>query len=200
MLEYGTTSEQLGAVAIACREHANLTPHAHDAVPGQMTMDDYLAVAHDLDAATRLYDFCSLESGRRLRVVVITSAERAKDLAKPPVLIRAVAEQATPPDRRSRQDAFPCRHPQRHDRPWRVARAGETLWKRAGVGPHEMDTAQLYDCFTISVILQLEAYGFCAKGEGGPFVSQRHVRSAKAARCRLNTGGGHPCLKATSTA
>jgi len=68
-------------------------------------------------------------------------------------------------------------------------RAGETLWKRAGFGPADVDVAQLYDCFTISVILQLEAYGFCARGEGGPFAASGAIR--RDGSLPINTGGGH---------
>jgi acetyl-CoA acetyltransferase len=182
MLEYGTTPEQLGAVAMACREHANLTPHAQ-MQSRPMTMDDYLT-SRMISTPLRLYDFC-LESDGAC-AVVITSAERAKDLAKTPVLIRAVAGGA-PPDRRP-GEMFPVvTRKDMTDLGGR--RAGETLWKRAGVGPHEMDTAQLYDCFTISVILQLEAYGFCGKGEGGPFAASGAIRQGGA--LPINTGGGH---------
>jgi len=182
MLEYGTTAEQLGAVALACREHANRTPHAQmQSKP--LSMDDYLG-ARTISTPLRLFDFC-LESDGAC-AVVITSAERAKDLAKPPVLIRAVAGGA-PPDRRPGM-MFPV--VTRNDiTDLGGRRAGETLWKRAGVGPQEMDIAQLYDCFTISVILQLEAYGFCAKGEGGPFAASGAIRQGGA--LPINTGGGH---------
>ena len=182
MLEYGTTAEQLGAVAITCREHANKTPHAQ-MQSKTMTMDDFLS-ARMISTPLRLYDFC-LESDGAC-AVVITSAERAKDLKKPPVLISGVAGGA-PPDRRAgmmfpvvtRQDITDLGG----------RRAGETLWKRAGIGPSEIDIAQLYDCFTISVILQLEAYGFCARGEGGPFAASGAIRHDGS--LPINTGGGH---------
>jgi len=67
--------------------------------------------------------------------------------------------------------------------------AGEKLWKRAGVGPSDMDCAQIYDCFTISIILQLEAYGFCARGEGGPFAESGAISFGGA--LPINTAGGH---------
>jgi acetyl-CoA acetyltransferase len=182
MLEYGTTAEQLGAVAMACREHANQTPHAQ--MHGKaMSLDDYLA-SRMISTPLRLFDYC-LESDGAC-AVVITSAERAKDLPKPPVLIRAVAGGA-PRDHRpgmmfpvvSRQDMTELGGRQ----------AGAELWRRAGVGPEEMDIAQIYDCFTISVILQLEAYGFVGKGEGGPFAASGALR--KGGQLPINTGGGH---------
>ena len=182
MLEYGTTAEQLGAVAMACRENANKTPHA--IMHGKpMSMDDYLA-SRMISTPLRLFDFC-LESDGAC-AVVITSTERAKDLRKPPVTIRAVAGGA-PLDARAGM-MFPV--VSRHDMTELGGRAaGERLWKRAGVGPADMSIAQIYDCFTISVILQLEAYGFCGKGEGGAFVESGAIRSTGS--IPINNGGGH---------
>jgi acetyl-CoA acetyltransferase len=182
MLEYGTTSEQLGAVAMTCREHANQTPHA--IMHGKpMGLDDYLA-SRMISTPLRLFDFC-LESDGAC-AVVITSAERARDLARPPVLIRAVAGGA-PLNHRAGM-MFPV--VTREDMTELGGRqGGETLWRRAGVGPQEMDIAQIYDCFTISVILQLEAYGFCGKGEGGAFVESGAIKQNGS--LPINTGGGH---------
>ena len=84
---------------------------------------------------------------------------------------------------------FPAAHPRRHHRAGRRPRRRK-LYRRAGLGPGEMDVAQIYDCFTISVILQLEAYGFCAKGEGGPFAASGRA-SSSAGALPINTGGGH---------
>jgi acetyl-CoA acetyltransferase len=182
MLDYGTTPEQLGEVALACRDHANRTPHAQ--MGGKpMTMDDYLG-SRMISSPLRLFDYC-LESDGAC-AVVITSAERARDLRKPPVLIRAVAGGA-PRDHRVGM-MFPV--VTREDMTELGGRqAGAELWRRAGVGPEEMDIAQIYDCFTISVILQLEAYGFCGKGEGGPFAASGALR--KGGALPINTGGGH---------
>jgi acetyl-CoA acetyltransferase len=182
MVEYGTTPEQLGAVALACREAANLTPHAQMR-DRQMTMADYLG-SRMISTPLRLFDFCMESDGAC--AVIITSTERARDLPKRPVAIRAVAGGA-PPDLRvgmmfpviSREDITDLGG----------RRAAETLWKRAGVGPGEIDIAQIYDCFTISVVLQLEAFGFCAKGEGGPFAASGALRRDGA--LPINTAGGH---------
>ena len=182
MIEYGTTAEQLGAVALACREHANQTPHAMMR-DRRLTMDDYLA-SPMVSSPLRLFDFC-LESDGAC-AVVITTAERAKDLPQPPVLIRAVAGGA-PEDLRPGM-MFPV--VTRKDPTELGGRAaGAELWRRAGVGPNEVDVAQIYDCFTISVILQLEAYGFCEKGEGGAFAASGALK--KGGRLPINTGGGH---------
>jgi acetyl-CoA acetyltransferase len=69
------------------------------------------------------------------------------------------------------------------------ATAAATLYRRAGVGPGEIDVAQFYDCFTITVLLQLEDYGFCAKGEGGGFAASGAID--KGGRLPINTSGGH---------
>lgn len=182
MAAYGTTQEQLGAVALACRAAANATPGAQ--MHGQsLTMEDYLS-SRMISTPLRLYDFCLETDGAC--AILITSAERARDLPRHPVLIRATAGGA-PPDHRAGM-MFPVLT--RADMTDLGARrAGETLWRRAGVSPSEVDIAQLYDCFTISVLLHLEAYGFCAKGEGGPFAASGAI--GRDGRLPINTSGGH---------
>lgn len=182
MIEYGTTQEQLGAVAITCRDAANATPHAQMS-DKTLSMEQYLS-AREISTPLRLFDFC-LESDGAC-AVIITTAERAKDLAKPSVLIRAVAGGA-PSDLRPGM-MFPV--VTRNDMTELGGQAaGKKLWSRAGVGPAEMDCAQIYDCFTISVILQLEAYGFCNKGEGGPFAQSGAI--GYGGKLPINTAGGH---------
>jgi len=182
MLEYGTRPEHLGAVALACREAANATPHAQ--MHGRtLTMEDYLA-SRMVSTPLRLFDFC-LESDGAC-AAVITSAERARDLPRHPVLIRAVAGGA-PPDLRPGMMFPVVSRDDMTDLGGRLA--GEKLWKRAGIGPSEVDVAQIYDCFTISVLLQLEAFGFCGKGESGPFVASGAIR--RDGSLPINTGGGH---------
>jgi acetyl-CoA acetyltransferase len=69
------------------------------------------------------------------------------------------------------------------------AQVAKTLYQRAGMGADEVDVAQVYDCFTITVLVQLEDYGFCAKGEGGPFVQSGAI--GMEGSVPINTGGGH---------
>ncbi|HSV80230.1 MAG TPA: lipid-transfer protein [Ramlibacter sp.] len=182
MIEYGTTAEQLGAVALTCREHANQTPHAqmHDR---PLTMGQYLG-SRMISSPLRLNDYC-LESDGACAVIV-TSAPRARDCRKPAVLIRAVAGGA-PPDPRPGM-MFPVLT--RDDITDIGGRAAaESLWRRAGVGPADIDVAHVYDCFTISVILQLEAFGFCQRGEGGPFAASGAI--GRHGSLPINTAGGH---------
>jgi acetyl-CoA acetyltransferase len=182
MIEFGTTAEQLGGIALACRARANANPAAqmHDRA---LTMEQYLD-ARMIAEPLRLFDFCLETDGAC--AVVVTTAERAADLAQPPALIRAVAQGSIPNPQPGIQ--FPVL--MRESLTTLPARAvAETLYRRAGLGPADVDVAQLYDCFTITVLLQLEDWGFCKKGEGGPFVGAGEIGLGGA--IPLNTGGGH---------
>src|SRR5215218_5883221 len=182
MIEFGTTEKDLGAIAIACRNRANANPQAqmHDRT---LTMDDYLA-ARMIARPLRLFDFCLETDGAA--ALIVTSAERARDAPNPPALIRAAA-------------AGSLVHPQpgiqfpvvlRDDITTLPGKpTADTLYRRAGLGPSDIDVAQLYDCFTITVLLQLEDFGFCAKGEGGAFVSSGAIELGGS--LPINTGGGH---------
>jgi acetyl-CoA acetyltransferase len=182
MIEYGTTSEQLGAIALACRARANANPHAqmHER---PLTMDDYLD-GRMISQPLRLFDFCLETDGAC--AVVVTTAERAADLAQPTVLIRAVAQGSVADPQPGIQ--FPVL--MRESITTLPARSvAETLYRRAGIGPDDVDVAQVYDCFTITVLLQLEDWGFCKKGEGGPFVADGGIELG--GTIPINTGGGH---------
>jgi len=182
MIEYGTTAEDLGAIALACRARANANPRAQMR-DRTLTMEDYLA-ARTISRPLRLFDFCLETDGAC--AVVVTTAERARDLPRRPALIRAVA-QGSPP---SPQPGimFPVLLRESITTlPGKPTAA--TLYRRAGLGPEDVDVAQLYDCFTITVLTQLEDYGFCAKGEGGPFASSGSLELG--GRLPINTGGGH---------
>jgi acetyl-CoA acetyltransferase len=182
MIEFGTNEKDLGAIALACRARANANPAAqmHDR---ELTMDDYLA-GRMISRPLRLFDFC-LESDGACAVVV-TSTERAKDLKQPPALIRAVAQGSVPSPQPGIQ--FPVLL--RESITTLPAKpTAETLYRRAGLGPSDIDVAQLYDCFTITVLLQLEDWGFCAKGEGGAFASSGEIELGGS--LPINTGGGH---------
>ena len=182
MLEYGTEPEHLGGIAMACRARANNNPLAqmHERT---LTMDDYLA-GRMISAPLRLFDFCLETDGAC--AVVVTSAERAGDLRQPPALIRAVAQGSIPDPQPGIQFPVLMRESLTTLPAKQVA---ETLYRRAGLGPDDVDVAQLYDCFTITVLLQLEDWGFCKKGEGGPFVAAGEIEMD--GTIPINTGGGH---------
>ena len=181
MIEYGTQPEHLGAIALACREHANANPAAQ--MYGKpMTLADYLD-SRPITEPLRLYDYCLETDGAC--AVVVTSAERARD-TRAPVSIRAVAQGGDAGQQPGL--VFPAlMRASLTEQP--SARTAETLYGRAGLGPAEVDVAQFYDCFTITVLLQLEDYGFAAKGEGGPFAASGALRVGGA--LPINTAGGN---------
>ena len=182
MIEHGTTAEQLGAIALACRNRANANPAAQ--MHGRpLTMDDYLA-GRMIARPLRLHDFCLETDGAC--AVVVTAADRAADLRQPPVLIRAVAHGSTANPQFGRMYPVLMRE---SVTTLPAAAVAETLYRRAGLGPADIDVAQLYDCFTITVLTQLEDWGFCAKGEGGPFAASGALELEGA--LPLNTAGGH---------
>jgi acetyl-CoA acetyltransferase len=177
--DHGGTREQLAEVALAFRAHANGNPAAmmHDRV---MTRDDYFA-ARWISEPLCLFDNCLESDGAG--AVVITSAERARDLAKPPVLIHSFA-QSIPKQHQVMTNYFgddPLFGPS-----WACARL---LWEHADVTPPDVDVAQLYDAFSPLVPLSLEGYGFCGRGEGLAFCADGALR-AEGGRLPTNTSGG----------
>ncbi len=161
---YGTTSEQLGMLAVTFREHASRNPRA---VMGSrpLSLEDHQNSPMIADPH-HLFD-CCLESDGACAVVV-TSAERARDLAARPVEILASA-QGTP-----RGYAFgPFSNANISDEIYATGGCealAKRLYARAGLRPSDIDVAQIYDHFTGCVLMQLEDYGFCERGEGGAFI------------------------------
>ncbi len=180
---YGTTSEQLGMLAVTFRAHANRNPRA--VMGGRpMTLEDHQASLMIADPH-RLFD-CCLESDGACAVVV-TSQERARDLAKRPVEILA-SEQGTP-----KGYAFgPFTNANIPDELYATGGCEEManrLWGKAGLGPGDVDVAQFYDHFTGCVLMQIEDYGFCERGEGGPFIESGAL-SCQGGSLPTNTHGG----------
>jgi len=157
---YGTTSEQLGMIAVTFREHAGRNPRA--VMGGRpMTLQDHQASPMIADPH-HLFD-CCLESDGACAVVV-TTQERARDLAKRPVEILA-SEQGAP-----KGYAFgPFTNANIADDLYATGGCQEMagrLWGKSGLGPGDVDVAQIYDHFTGCVLMQIEDYGFCKRGEG----------------------------------
>ena len=172
---YGTTVAQFGEVAVACREHALLNANAVMKKP--ITLEDH-ANSRMISDPFRLLD-CSLESDGGAAIVV-SSAERGADLAARRVLIAGVA--AGHPD-------SPGSITQRPDMTTLgLAKAAKRAFAMAGVTHADIDVTEIYDCFTYAVIRQLEDMGFCAKGEGGPFVEGGRLRLG--GTLPTNTHGG----------
>lgn len=177
MIEHGSTAEHLGAVATAQRAYAHNNPFAMMR-DRPMTMEDYRS-ARFVSEPLRLYD-CCLESDGAL-AVVLTSAARARDLRRPPVLVRAAA-QGIGPEHVVMANYFTA---DPLDTPGRYT-AG-ALWRLAGMSPDEIDVAQIYDAFSPLVVISLEEYGFCKPGEGGPFCAEGNLRPG--GRLPTNTSG-----------
>jgi len=179
MIEFGTTHEQLGAVATTCREHANLNPRAQ-MQHREMSMDDYLHSPWVADPL-RVFDCCLMTDGAC--AVVVTSADRAGDLAQRPVYLSAGGIGTGKANRGGMWSNYWADHSECY-----AKYLSADLYKRAGLGPEDFDVAELYDCFTISVITQLEGFGFCKPGEGGPFCEDGRIGIQ--GELPVNTNGG----------
>jgi acetyl-CoA acetyltransferase len=171
MDRYGTTNDDLGAVAVAERAWANRNPAAqfHDST---LTLDDYHRSRWIVEPF-HLLDCCLVSNGGA--AVIVTSAERARDLRQPPVYLWG----------------FGQGHP--GGDPVDTLTSGAPLAKRtafvmAGIDTADVDVAELYDCYTFTVLVTLEDYGFCPKGESGRFVRDGNI--APGGRLPVNTGGG----------
>ena len=179
MHEYGATSEDFGRVAVADRRHAATNPNAF--FHGRpITLEDHQASRLIADPL-HLLDCCQESDGAV--AVVVTSAERARDLAQPAVTIEAAA-QGSGPDQfvmtsyyRDPVSGLP-----------EMGVVGRELWRQSGLGPGDMDTAVLYDHFTPYVLMQLEELGFCGRGEAPDFVRDGAIEVG--GRLPVNTHGG----------
>lgn len=174
MLQYGTTSEDLAAVALSQRAWASLNPLAQMRTP--LTMDDYHAARVVADPL-RLLDCCLVSNGSV--AVVVTHASRAADLRQLPVYVHGhgQAHRMYPPHAGSEFGLVSG-----------AATSGRAALKMAGLTIEDVDVAELYDCYTYTVLLTLEDYGFCAKGEAGDLV--RSGATAPGGALPVNTGGG----------
>lgn len=182
MAEYGTTEEQLGAIAVECRRRAHTNPNA--LMRGtDLTIDDYLS-GRWISRPLRLYDYCLETDGAC--AVIVTSAERALDSPSGAALISSVTQGSGPNPQGGTMSPTLMRTDYTT---WPSAYVAKTLYERAGLGPEDVDVAQIYDCFTITVLIQLEDYGFCKKGEGGAFASSGAI--GLDGSLPINTGGGH---------
>lgn len=179
MIEYGIKPEQLGEVAVTLRNNAIDNPRAMQRKP--LTMDEYLASRMIVDPF-RLYDICLETDGAC--AVVVTSAERARDMKQKPVYIMGGAYGGG--DQQG-DDLFDCIRWADHSKNYSHFIADD-LWRSAGIGPGDVDIAEIYDCFTYSIFMQLEGFGFCGLGEAGAYVEDGRI--ARGARTPVNTHGG----------
>jgi acetyl-CoA acetyltransferase len=175
MEEYGTTTEQLGAIARAFRRHASLNPQAVMRTP--FTPEEYRA-ARFICEPLRLLDYCLINDGGV--AMILTSAERARDLRKPAVYVRGFSQASA-----LTGSTFPP------DDYWRapMARVAADVYQMAGAGPADMDALMIYDNFTPTVLFSLEGFGFCRPGESGPWVADGKLELGD--EFPTNTSGGH---------
>jgi acetyl-CoA acetyltransferase len=174
MALYGTTSRQLAEIAVACRYHASLNPEAQMRKP--ITIEDHQASRWIVEPL-HLLDCCLVSDGGVC--VIVSSAERAKDLKQPRVLISGMGQGYTTQNL-GREDWWYAPHQKR---------AVQDAYAMAGVTAKDIQVAQLYDNFTPSVLLWLEHGGFCEVGEAGAFVEGGRIRLGGA--LPVNTAGGN---------
>jgi len=178
MHEYGTTREQLAAVAVAARAWANLNPEAF--ARGPLTASDVLA-SRMVSTPLTVRDCCLVTDGGA--AMVMTRADRARHLPKKPVYLLGAAAATTHMNIAAMPDLT---RTAAHD-------SGRRALAMAGFSVADIDVVELYDAFTINTILFLEDLGFCAKGEGGPFVASGAI--APGGTLPVNTnGGGLSCV------
>lgn len=176
MHQYGTTSEQLAAVSVAFRKHASLNPDAVMREP--ITVEDHQR-SKLIVAPLHLLDYCLINDGGC--AMVLTSAERARDLRAKPVYIRGMGQATALRDSNMPPEDF-----------WfaPMQQAAADVLRTADVGRDDLNALMIYDNFTPTVLFSLEGFGFCPRGESGPFV-QGGALELCGGRYPSNTDGGH---------
>ena len=174
MQQWGTTADQLGAIAMACRRHGAANPNAQLRKP--LTLEQYRQSRLIVEPLRR-DDCCLVSDGAA--AVVVTSAKRAAAMGNArAVPILGFGQGQTSWDVALRPDLTTTA----------AAVSARTAFEMAGLAPDDIDVAQVYDCFTICALMTLEDYGFCRKGEGGRFVEGGNVELG--GRLPINTSGG----------
>lgn len=180
--EFGTTAEQLAEVAVTMRNHAALNPRAK--YRNRITVDDVLA-SRMVSSPLHLLDCCLISDGGG--ALVVTSAERARDLRQKPIAVLG-AGQAVRHSGTGHRDIVDIA----------ARQSGAHAFAQAGLTPEDIDFCMIYDSFTITVLATLENLGFCGMGEGGPFVENGAI--GLGGRLPLNPDGGglssnHPGMR-----
>ncbi|CAA9445665.1 MAG: Acetyl-CoA C-acyltransferase [uncultured Rubrobacteraceae bacterium] len=173
MHEYGTTREQLAEVAVAARKWAKLNPKAF--VREDLSVEDVLD-SHMVSSPLSVLDCCLVTDGGG--AVLVTSADRARYLRKPPVYLLGAGEAHWHRNISQMPDLTVSA----------AAESGPRAYQIAKLGPEDVDVAMLYDAFTINTVLFLEDLGLCEKGEGGAFVSESGI--SPGGELAVNTNGG----------
>ena len=177
MIEYGTTEDHFAEVAVTLRAHAARNPNAVMRTP--MTVADHHASRYVAEPL-RVFD-CNIETDGACALIV-TSTERARDMRQRPAIIHAGALAAG--SHHIRLSTLFARNRDEDS----AVRVGRQLWANTGLAPRDVDAFFCYDFFTSFVIMALEDYGFCPRGEGGPFVMGGAL--GLGGRLPTNTNGG----------
>ena len=180
MMEYGVTSEDLARVKVAHSNHASNNPKA--LMKQRVTVDDVVNSRWIVRPCAHLLD-CCLETDNAT-CIIVTSAERAKDLKQQPVYIRAVQGRGTKPGGDFHYQHGPISRVAGHY-------VGPRIFDLADLSHDDIDVTGCYDAFTYTVVLQFEAYGFCEEGEGKDYIKSGIVNLGD--KRPNNTSGGHLC-------
>ena len=180
MMEYGVKSEDLAAIKVTHSNHASNNPKA--LMKHRVTVDDVLNSRWIVRPCAHLLD-CCLETDNAT-CIIVTSAERAKDLKQPPAYIRAVQGRGTKPGGDFHYQHAPITRVAGHY-------VGPRLFELADLTHDDIDVTGCYDAFTYTSLLQFEDYGFCKKGEGKDYVTSGITDLG--GRRPNNTSGGHLC-------
>jgi acetyl-CoA acetyltransferase len=179
MHEFGVTSEDFGRVSVADRKHAATNPNAWF-FEKPITLEEHQASRWIVEPL-RLLDCCQESDGGV--AIVVTNAERARDLKSEPVAVEAAAQGAS-----WDQESMTSYYRDEINGLPEMGLVGRQLWKQAGIGPSDVQTAVLYDHFTPFVLVQLEELGFCKKGEAKDFIRDGNIELGGG--LPLNTHGG----------
>jgi acetyl-CoA C-acetyltransferase len=180
MRQHGITPSTLAKVAVKATKNGSENPNAWRRTP--MTEEQVAGSPMVSDPLTQ-FMFCS--PGEGAVALVLCRADRAREYTDTPVFLDTVSFVTR--HYGSFEVFSPWLAPERADGP--TVEAAKAAFEQAGIGPEDVDVAQLYDCFTITVLMQLEDWGFCAKGEGGPFAASGAL--GLTGSLPINTGGGH---------
>jgi acetyl-CoA acetyltransferase len=178
MHEFGTTIEQLAEIAVSARYNAGLNPDAYYRDP--ITIEDVQSSGMIADPFTKLHCCIRSDGGG---AIVLTHEERARDCANTPIWVLGTGEAISHTTMSEWRDftESPC------------VRSGAKAFRQAGVAPEDIDVVQVYDSFTLTVLLTLEGLGFCKKGEGGSFVEGGTLRVGGALPTNTDGGGLSSC-------
>jgi acetyl-CoA acetyltransferase len=171
---YGVPDDALAPLALSNRRNAQLNPEAVIRKP--LSHADYVSARY-IAEPLRLYDYCVINDGGV--AMIVTSADRAKDLKSVPVIIEATASSTDLTNFYTSDDFFHAA----------ASSAAAELYGRAGITPQDVDVMQVYDNFTPITLFSLESFGFCPRGEGWTWIQAGRIE--RDGELPLNTSGGH---------